>query len=141
MKQIDSQLWGQRTDANELQATVFWSHDQGWDNNWTGDIIHRAGRNWHIWYNTNGSEGEEPPAWAMEAYELDAKRWSSVSGSDEYNQLKEEGYAWSRENLPQITIVENVKYPMIASQKLGNIPKAGFAIAANFSGEQLFFTE
>jgi peptide/nickel transport system substrate-binding protein len=133
VKQIDSQLWGQRTNANELQATVFWSHDQGWDDNWTGDVINRAGRNWHLWYTTNGAEGEEPPDWVKQAYEIDAKRWSSVSGSDEYNQLKEDGYAWSRDNLAQITLVESVKYPMIASQKLGNIPKAGFAIAANFS--------
>ncbi|GIV80563.1 MAG: hypothetical protein KatS3mg050_4957 [Litorilinea sp.] len=63
-----------------------------------------------------------------------------VSGSDEYNQLKEEGYAWHRANLPWITIVENVKYPLIVSSRFGNVPSAGYAIAANFAGEQLFFT-
>lgn len=141
VRRIDSQLWGQRSDANEIQATVFWSHDQGWDSGWTGDVIHRAGRLWHIWHNTRGAEGEEPPDWAKRAYELDALRWSSVSGSDEYNQLMAEGHAWSRENLPLITIVEQVKYPMIASKRLRNVPSGGFAIAANFAGEQLWFAE
>jgi peptide/nickel transport system substrate-binding protein len=141
VRRIDSQLWGQRSDANEIQATVFWSHDQGWDSGYTGDVIHRAGRNWHIWHNTRGAEGEEPPDWAKRAYELDALRWSSVSGSDEYNQLMEQGHAWSRENLPLITIVEGVKYPMIASQRLRNVPAGGYAIAANFAGEQLWFAE
>jgi len=35
--------------------------------------------------------------------------------------------------------VEHVKYPMIASKKLGTLPQAGFAIAASLSGKQLFF--
>ncbi len=140
VKPIDPQLWSQKRAANELQATVFWCHDQGWDNNWTGDTIERAGRLWFTWFTTQGQEGEEPPAWAKRAFELDAQRWSVVSGSDEYNQLKEEGYAWHRENLPIITIVENVKYPLIVSSRFGNVPSAGYAIAANFAGEQLFFT-
>lgn len=141
VKQIDPQLWGQRMDANEIQATVFWTNDQGWDDNWTGRAIEENGRLWWDWYNTAGEEGEEPPAWVTEAFEIDKERWSVVSGSDEYNALKEAGFAWDRENLPLITVVENVKYPMIANQNLGNIPKAGFAIAANFSGEQLFFDQ
>jgi peptide/nickel transport system substrate-binding protein len=141
VKQIDPQLWGQRMDANEIQATVFWTNDQGWDDNWTGRAIEENGRLWWDWYNTGGEEGEEPPAWVTEAFEIDKERWSVVSGSEEYNALKEAGFAWDRENLPLITVVENVKYPMIANQNLGNIPKAGFAIAANFSGEQLFFDQ
>ena len=138
VKQIDSQLAGQKQNANELQARVHWTNDQGWDSNWTQGAVDDS-RLWFLWFTTNGEEGEEPPAWAQEAFTLDKARWSSISGSDEYNQLREEGYAWSRENLPQITIVENVKYPMIANAEMGNIPQSGYAIGANFSGEQLFF--
>lgn len=140
VKRIDSSLFDQRNDANEIQAAVGWSHDQGWDSDWTGGSIDRGvGRLWAMWHATNGKEGEEPPDWVKQAYELDAKRWSAVSGSDEYNQLKEQGYAWSRENLPLIQIVEKVKYPMIANKKLRNVPQGGFAIAANFAGEQLWY--
>ena len=141
VKRIDAQLWTQRTTANELQATVFWSHDQGWDSDWTGNPMQRYGRAWDLWRVTNGAEGVEPPQWVKDVIELDKERWSSVSGSDEYNQLKEAGYAWSRENLPIIQIVEKVKYPMIANQKLHNVAEAGFAIASNFAGEQLWYGE
>jgi hypothetical protein len=72
-------------------------------------------------------------------YALDAARWSAVSGSEEYNRLKEETYAWVRANLPRITIVEKVKYPMIANKDLRNVASAGYAIASNFAGEQLWF--
>jgi hypothetical protein len=30
---------------------------------------------------------------------------------------------------------------MVVSTRLGNVPQSGFAIGANFSGEQLFFNE
>ena len=139
VKQIDPQLWDQRTLANELQATVFWAHDQGWDSDYSGsDSFRRSGRLWALWHETNGKEGEEPPQWVKDMYALDAARWSSVSGSDEFNKLKEDTYAWARTNLPVVTIVEQVKYPMIAAKNLRNVANAGYAIASNFAGEQLW---
>lgn len=140
VKQIDPQLWDQRTLANELQATMFWAHDQGWDSDYSGsDSFRRSGRLWALWHETNGKEGEEPPQWVKDMYALDAARWSSVSGSDEFNKLKEDTYAWARTNLPVITVVEQVKYPMIAAKNLRNVANAGYAIASNFAGEQLWF--
>lgn len=139
VKQIDSSLWGQRWNNNEIQATVMWSHDQGWANDGTSGNVDRAGRLWAVWYNTQGKEGVEPPAWAKKAFELDETRWGTVPGSDEYNRLWEEGRAWERENLPYINFVEQVKYPMIANKDLRNVASAGFAIACNFAGEQLWF--
>ena len=139
VKRIDSTLWGNRNSANELQATVFWTHDQGWDSGYTGGVFDQSAPAWQLWHTSNGKQGEEPPAWVKQAWDLDVKRWSSVSGSDEYNKLKEEGYAWARTNLPVIQIVEKVKYAMIANKKLHNVPQGGFAIAANFAGEQLWY--
>lgn len=141
VKRIDPTLWGQRRDANELQATMFWSHDQGWGNGYGSGVFDLTGRAWQLWHNTNGSEGEESPQWVNDAYDLDAKRWSSVPGSDEFNALQEDIFAWSRANLPIIQIVEKVKYPMIASKKLHNVASAGYAIASNFAGEQLWFSQ
>jgi peptide/nickel transport system substrate-binding protein len=141
IKRIDSQLWGQRQNANELQATVFWGNDQGWDDDRLGGNPSLYGRQWWLWDSTTGKEGIEPPDWAKKFWELNVARWGSVSGSDEYNKLAEEGYAWAQENLPQITVVENVKYPMIANKKLRNVPEAGYAIACNFAGEQLWYGE
>ncbi|MCB0092434.1 MAG: hypothetical protein KDE54_31315, partial [Caldilineaceae bacterium] len=141
IKRIDSQLWGQRSTANELQATVFWGHDQNGDNDRLMGNLGLFGREWNTWFSTGGSEGVEPPDWVKEALDLNKARWESVAGSDEYNTLAEQGHQWQQEYLPQITLVEDVKYPMIASKKLHNIPQAGYAIACNFAGEQLWYGE
>jgi len=141
VKRLDSTLWGERQNANELQATVFWANDQGWDNDRLGTNLNLVGRQWELWRTSNGEEGEEPPAWVKEYIDRNSERWGAVSGSDEYNKFVEAGYAWDQANLPAITIVENVKYPMIANKKLRNVPEAGFAISTNFAGEQLWFAE
>jgi len=143
VKQIDPQLWSQRGAANELMTTVMWHNDRGWDNRRTVQPLcqGQGSRLWCLWRNTGGQEGEEPPDWVKKGFELNARRWAAVPGSDEYNQIVEEEYAWWRENLPLINMAENVKYAMIVSKRLGNIPQSGYAIAANFSGEQFFFKE
>ncbi len=139
VKKLESNAYGAKSAANELQAHVDWSHDQGWNNDWTEGDASRAGTMWNLWFTTRGKQGIEPPAWIKKAYELDKARWISVSGSDEYNKLVDQGSAWERENLPYINFVENVKYPMIAKKNLQNMAVAGFAIGNNFQGVQLFF--
>jgi peptide/nickel transport system substrate-binding protein len=139
VKAIDSNLAGQKAAANQLQMWTMWSHDRGWDSDITGGSIARAGQLWADWVTSLGKGGTEPPDWIKQAITLDAKRWSSVSGSDEYNQLVQDGLKWSRDNLPYINFVENVKYPMIVNKNLGNVPTAGYAIAANFSIVQMYY--
>lgn len=139
VKAIDSSLHGERWNANEIQATVMWSHDVGWAGDITLGNLDRAGRLWRVWVSTNGAEGEEPPDWAKEAIQIDADRWSAVPGSDEYNGLVEAGLKWTRDNLPYINYVEQVKYPMIVNKNLGNVPQGGYAIGYNFTGPQMFF--
>ncbi|MFN8442766.1 MAG: ABC transporter substrate-binding protein [Caldilineaceae bacterium] len=141
VKRIDSTLWGQRRDANELQATVFWGNDQGWDDDRLGGNPNIFGQEWNLWHTSKGKEGTEAPDWVKKYWDLNVARWSAVSGSDEYNKLAQQGLDWAKENLPQITLVENVKYPMIANKKLHNVPSAGYAIACNFAGEQLWYGE
>ncbi len=144
VKQIGPELWGTRRGSNDLMATVFWSHDQGWGGGLGmvgGESVSRAGNLWDTYYNSNGASGVKPPEWITKGRDLNTAWWIAVPGSAEYNQISEDAFAWQRENLPVIGIVENVKYPMIASKKLGNVSSSGFAIALNFAGEQLFFTK
>ena len=88
---------------------------------------------------SDGKQGVEPPDWVKKAFDIDARRWQVASGSDEYKKIVAEGTQWTRDNLPYINFVENVKYPMVASAKLGNVGQSGFAIGANFAGEQMYF--
>ncbi len=139
VKAIDSTLHGERWNANQIQATVMWSHDVGWAGDITLGNINRAGRQWEVWRTSNGNEGVEPPDWIKEAIQIDADRWSAVPGTDEYNALVEAGLKWTRDNLPYINYVEGVKYPMIVNTKMGNVPQGGYAIGYNFTGPQMFF--
>ena len=141
VKIIDSTLYGQRQDANELKASTHWSHDQNSDDDHTGRTFSRGMTAWWDYIQSNGDEGEEPPAWVLEAFEIDKERWGIVPGTDEYNALRERGFQWHRDNLPMITIVEGVKYPLIISARMGNVASNGYAIAQNFSGEQFFYKE
>jgi len=139
VKQIDPNLWDQKGAANERQATVMWSHDIGWDGDVVIGNVNRAGRAWENYRITNGKQGEEPPAWIQEAIDIEAARWQSVSGSEEYNKLVQQGFDWCQTNLPYINFVEHVKYPLIVNKNLGNVPSSGYAIAGNFSIVQMFF--
>lgn len=138
-KQLEANTLGQKNTANEVQASSGWSNDQGWDNGVTQGYADAAGQMWALWRTSIGKQGTEPPAWYKKALEIDKARWQSVSGSDEYLKLKQEGFQWSRENLPWINFVEHVKYPMIAKKNLMNAATGGYAIASNFAGEQLWW--
>jgi peptide/nickel transport system substrate-binding protein len=142
VKKIDPQLWDTRRGNNDLMSTMFWTHDQGWGGGvGFNEALGQAGNAWSTYVSTSGKSGVKPPDWYMKGVELAKQWWSAVPGSDEHKKITEDLHAWQRDNLPIVKIVEGVKYPMIASKKLGNVAQGGFAIASNFSGEQLFFKQ
>ena len=144
VKKIDPTLWGTRLGTNDLMSTLFWTHDQGWGGGvGLNEALDNqgAGSTWAQYLSSGGKNGVKPPDWVQKGADLKAQWWTAVPGSDAWNKITEEAHAWERDNLPIIKIVENVKYPMIVNKKLGNVAQSGFAIACNFAGEQLYFTE
>ena len=135
VKQIDSSLWGTKRDANQIQTTVFWSHDIGWGND-VGSVD-RVAPAWWLWFTTK--QGEEPPQWIKDIIQIDAEKWAAVAGSEAYNKQVQAEYKWCRDNLPYVNFVEHVKYPLIVNKNLKNVPVAGYAIGANFSAVQMYF--
>jgi len=140
VKRIDPSLWGTRVGANELQATIHWMRDLGIESPWTWDPNEIISL-YYLWYVTGGKQGEEPPDWVKKGFVLNERIWASLPGSEEYNRLKREFLAWERQYLPVISFVGKAKQPIIASAKLGNIPRSGRDIAVNYSMEQFFFTK
>ena len=141
LKQIDPSLMGQRSAANELMASVFWSVQPMWtDGTWT-DYVPTNGwaSAWATWYSSKGKTGEEPPEAVMKLYEYNEARVAAVPYSDEDKQLTENIYKSYRENLWFIPLVEKVNYALITSVRLGNVPVSGQAIGADYSGEQFYF--
>jgi len=138
MKTLDSGLWGTRQDANELKATMHWDHTPLW---WGlasfYDSLLACGPLWRLWYSTDGKEGEKPPKVEKEFYDLLDQ--SLVVSPQEREKIIEKYQKLLYENIFFIITAEKVNYPLIVSENLGNVPHAGFAITANFAGEQLFF--
>jgi len=138
MMMLDTGLWGTRNAANELKATLMWTPTPLWTRGEFGQAL--WGPLWNRWRLTGGAEGEEPPAEVKEFYGLLARLMTTSveEAATEVLPLIRESM---RENLWYFIHIENVKQPLIVNAKLGNVSDKGFAIAANFSMEQMFFRE
>lgn len=143
LKQVDSSLLSQRAEANELQATIFWSVQPMWrDGTWTDYVpTTRWGTEWQKWYNTGGTKGEEPPDQVKRLYEVHEGRIQAIPASDEDKALTEELYQLHHDNIFIFNFAERVNYALVTNPKLGNIQIAGQAIGSNNSGEQFFYKE
>jgi peptide/nickel transport system substrate-binding protein len=75
---------------------------------------------WDEWYESNGASGIEPPADALELYDLSAQFQQYPLGSDESNALGEQIVGIHVDNLWKIGIAGDIKAPIIHSNRLGN---------------------
>jgi len=141
LKVLDASLLTQRMDANEHYATIIWSVQPMWPNGtWTDYLpTPQWARLWELWYDSNGVNGEEPPAPVKRLYEIQAGRIQTLPGSDEDKALTEELYSIHYDNVYIFNIVENVNYALLVDADLGNVQTSGQAIGANNSGEQFYF--
>ncbi|QHW31179.1 ABC transporter substrate-binding protein [Paenibacillus rhizovicinus] len=136
MKTIDQTLWGTRLAANDIQATVIWTHTPLWymgdwgQANWAPV--------WDQWHSSSGKNGKEPPEDVKKFY---AKIDEAMAAKpDDAKRLIEEVKQMMKDNVYYFIPLSDVKQPLIVSDKLHNIPAdSSFAIATDFSGEQFFF--
>ncbi len=140
IKTIDSQLRGQRRDANELRATIersnqpmTWQHHRGWY-----QPIEWAPL-WNLWNTTGGRDGEEPPAVVKEFLDLTGRAITALP--EDRVEIREQYQQIQYDNMFFITPVEKERRPIIAKDKLRNVAHDGFSIASCFAGEQFFFAE
>jgi len=140
LKVIDIGLWFARDSANELKATVRWDHlPLWWGLSAWPDSLGSCGMLWNVWYLTNGKEGEEPPKVEKEFFDL-LHRLVVVSPQEREELIKKFRDLFY-ENLFFTPTTQKAKCPLIVSKKLGNVQHTGFAITANFAGEQFFFRQ
>lgn len=137
VKTIDQALWTEREEANELQASIMWTHTPLWYMNDFGQGLWAP--LWTEWWNTGGEKGEEPPEEAKEFYRLLDQ--VNVKPPEEaikaVEKLKQNIY----DNTWYLVYLSEVKQPMIINSKIGNYTENLTAIGVNFSGEQFFFKE
>jgi len=140
VKTLESGLFRQRTAANEVKATIFFTSRPIW--RIYEDYLPWSGwwcMSWWLWHTTNGKEGEEPPAKIKRIFELAGLIRVVSPNTPEEKKLLEELDSLIGDNLLFLPIADKVKIPMIVSKRLGNVPYKGFTIAANYSMEQFFF--
>jgi peptide/nickel transport system substrate-binding protein len=135
MKTIDSALWSTRNAANELKATIMWTHTPLFQNGDHGQTF--WGPMWNAWWVSGGKQGEEPPEEAKKFLALIDKLYEVPA--EESTQVNEELRAEMKKNNWYFVHVENVKQPLVVNSNLANVSDKGYAIAANFSGEGFFF--
>ena len=140
MKTLDTSLWGERRAANALRATVLWNVQPMWrSGGWLDFMPSMTAPLWRTWYNTDGAEGEEPPAHVKRLYQLGELIMTVYPGTPEDQRYYEEIYGIHHDQVIQIPIVEKVQQPLIVNSDIGNVPVGGTAVAVDIGGEQLFY--
>ncbi|MBN1248193.1 MAG: hypothetical protein JXC32_11085 [Anaerolineae bacterium] len=141
-KSMETTLWTARRDANELKATVDWVDDCNWPylkNDYLPEQRIHWAQTWESYQKSDGEQGEEPPAWMIELYELESQLSAVNPNTEEGEDLKERLYAWLDEYVPMIPLARDVADPCIVPDKIGNMAHSGRSSAVWFSQEQVFF--
>lgn len=123
MKVIDGGLWYQRQGANTTTMSV-WHEDASrpgapfffyvpYENiNW--------GPDWRAWFNSEGTEGEEPPLEVKKLFKLYEDFLATIS-NEERIELGKEILKSQAENLWVIGTVNNIPIPVIVKKNLKNV--------------------
>jgi len=80
-------------------------------------------RQWAIWFNTDGKEGEEPPEEVKELYQWIEKWILSTPGTTEYIRLAQKIFDFHAENVWIIGTVGMAKRPIVVKNNLRNVPE------------------
>jgi len=142
LKQLERSLWGELRGANELYASIDWLDDCNWpyiQSDYMPNSRIQYGQLWHQYMQTDGEEGEEPPAWIKELYALDAEMAALNPNTPAGEDAETRFAAWFMEYVPILPLARDVKDPVIVPENLGNVPHAGRSSAMMFAGEQVFF--
>lgn len=142
LKELPTELLRQKSDLNELDIAMEWDLPFEW-NLLAEPTVYSApwgvsspitGGPWVTYWETNGADGEEPPAWVVELRDVALAFAASEPGSDEYNALGAQMIQLNLENMVIIGTAGSVPQINVVSNKLANVPdwnlnayRAGFA--------------
>ncbi|KKI89845.1 hypothetical protein WQ54_22105 [Bacillus sp. SA1-12] len=135
VKTIDGTLWGTRNTANEIKASIMWTHTPLYYMSDYGETF--WGPLWDSWWQSGGQKGEEPPENVKTFFKLMDEL--QVSTPQEAFAIEDKIREEMKKNVFYFIHIENVKQPLIVNKKLGNITDKGTAISINFAGEQMYF--
>ncbi len=130
LKEIPTTLLRQKENLNELDISMEWDLPFEW--NLISEVVTYSppwgastpltGKPWMTYWETDGAEGEEPPAWAARLREVGSLFQNAKQGSDEYNRLGAEMVKLNLENMVIIGTAGSVPQINVVSNKLANTP-------------------
>jgi peptide/nickel transport system substrate-binding protein len=85
-----------------------------------------AGTVWRQWLDSDGAEGEEPPADVQRLFAIQQELSGVAVGTPEFQALVEEAIQIHQDNLFLIGVVGDLPKPVIVSNQLGNFPDIGY---------------
>ena len=96
------------------------------------DISPLFGIKWRQWSNSNGAEGEEPPDWAKQLFDL-AREWKTLlPGTDRYVEVGRELIRINQENMTLIGTIGELPKPVVVGNDLHNLPPEFNTVHFNF---------
>jgi hypothetical protein len=125
-----------------LYASLDWLDDVNWPwlvFDYMPDMRIRWGNEWHLWMNTNGDQGVEPPAWIKELYDIDNALRAVSPGSDQAPEAEKRFAEWEMKYVPVFPLARDVVGPTIVPPNVGNMAHSGKSSAPWFATEQVFF--
>jgi len=144
LKMMESALWLEMRDANELYACVEWCDDCNWPylkDDYMPDPGYRLrwGMLWHKWMQTGGTDGEEPPDWIKDLYALYEEMMAINPDTAQAEEAEKRFADWFMEYVPVFPLARDVVDPCIVPANAGNIAHSGRSSAVWFKQEQIFF--
>lgn len=129
LKEVTSQLTREKATNNTSDINMEW--DVPFEPNLIsqidyyippyGDIGPLVGVPWRSWFDSGGTAGEEPPAWAKRLFEL-SEEWKTVlPGSQRYMEIGTEMVRINLDNMVIIGTVADLPGPTVVSNKLRNV--------------------
>lgn len=130
-RQIAPDLLWPRMAANEVGARYDWNRANTWRVRHNHDYLPNGdwGQLWLDWYSSNGAQGQEPPDWIKELYDIHAEIMRVVPDTAEDAAAMDRLYAWYQTNIPYFIIVEGPVYPVITNNRIGNVMSGGYGHA------------
>jgi peptide/nickel transport system substrate-binding protein len=141
VKILGTDLFGERRGANQLRAGIQWSDAPLWPY-LRFDYMTKTRLYWPLWEKwmvTQGEDGEEPPDWIKEFYEIDAELGVVDPTTDRAEAAEKRVVAWWKEYMPMFPLAENLVFPVAHAKNLGNMPISGFGKTPMMAAEQFFF--
>ncbi|MGD2157134.1 MAG: ABC transporter substrate-binding protein [Anaerolineales bacterium] len=124
-KQLEGGFWIENSQANLIKATIIWSHpglwpfvEPDWMTGFAGGLAAEVATPlWADWVRTDGEEGEEPPDWYKELWDIRVQLWSNPGLRSELWPRVEEIY---EEFKPYYNMYSAVRDATVFKENLGN---------------------